>query len=106
MIPLFSINEVYHVCLKASVDTFEELAVHCKEFLDFKYKHDFVGDVLFDTFGFLVLEVVDLLRRVLRVMHNIVTSLRSINSMFMRIGFVILKNLTMQLVIRLSSIHL
>jgi len=29
---------------------FGEYAVHCKELPDFKYRHDFVRDVLFDIF--------------------------------------------------------
>jgi len=104
MIPLFSLNEVYPVCRNANLDTFGEHAVHCKEFLGFN-KHDFARDVLFDTFDFLAQEVVDLLRKVLRVMHNIVMSLRSMNSMFTRIGFTFLKGLTKQLVVCLPSIH-
>jgi len=105
MIPLFSLDLVYPVCHKANLDTFGEHAVHCKEFLSFKNKHDFARDVLFDTFDFLAQEVVDLLRRVLRVMHNIVMSLMSMNNMFTRIGFTFLKGLTMQLVVCLPSIH-
>ena len=43
MIPLFSIDEVCHVCHKACL-------VHCKELPGFKYRHGFVRDVLFDIF--------------------------------------------------------
>jgi len=50
MIPLFSIDEVCPVCRKACLDTFGEHVVHCKELPDFKYRHDFVRDVLFDIF--------------------------------------------------------
>ncbi|KAK2440731.1 hypothetical protein QL285_012108 [Trifolium repens] len=50
MIPLFPIDEVCHVCRKACLDNFGEHAVHCREFLGFKYRHDFVRDVLFDVF--------------------------------------------------------
>jgi len=50
MIPLFPINEVCHVFHKACLDTFGEHVVHCKELPDFKYRHDFVRDVLFDIF--------------------------------------------------------
>jgi len=50
MIPLFSIDEVCPVCRKACLDTFWEHVVHCKELPDFKYRHDFVRDVLFDIF--------------------------------------------------------
>ena len=50
MIPLFPIDEVCPVCRKACLDTFGEYVVHCKELPGFKYKHDFVKDVLFDIF--------------------------------------------------------
>ena len=50
MIPLFSIDEVCPVCRKACLDTFGEHVVHCKELFGFKYRHDFVRDVLFDIF--------------------------------------------------------
>jgi len=50
MIPLFPIDEVCPVCRKACLDIFGEHAVHCKELPGFKYKHDFVRDVLFDIF--------------------------------------------------------
>jgi hypothetical protein len=47
MIPLFPIDEVCHVCRKVCLDTFGE---HDKELPGFKYRHDFVRDVLFDIF--------------------------------------------------------
>jgi hypothetical protein len=50
MIPLFPIDEVCPVCRKACLDTFGEHFVHCKELFGFKYRHDFVRDVLFDIF--------------------------------------------------------
>jgi len=50
MIPLFLIDEVCLVCRKACLDTFGEHVVHCNEFPGFKYRHDFVRDVLFDIF--------------------------------------------------------
>ncbi len=50
MIPLFPVDEVCPVCRKACLDTFGEHAVHCKELPGFKYRHDFVRDVLFDIF--------------------------------------------------------
>ncbi|MCH92237.1 auxilin-like protein [Trifolium medium] len=50
MIPLFPIDEVFPVCRKACLDNFEEHAVHCRELPGFKYKHNFVRDVLFDIF--------------------------------------------------------
>lgn len=50
MIPLFPIDEVCLVFRKACLDTFGEHVIHYKEFLEFKHRHDFVGDVLFDIF--------------------------------------------------------
>jgi hypothetical protein len=50
MIPLFSIDEVCHICHKACLDNFGEHAVHCRELPGFKYRHDFVRDVFFDVF--------------------------------------------------------
>jgi len=38
------------VCCKACLDTFGEHVVHWKELPDFKYKHVFVRDVLFNIF--------------------------------------------------------
>nr|GEZ49743.1 zf-CCHC domain-containing protein/DUF4219 domain-containing protein/UBN2 domain-containing protein [Tanacetum cinerariifolium] len=57
----------------------------------------------FDTFGFLALEAVELLRRVQRVMHNNVMTPRSTDVVFKRIGFAIQKGLTARLVARLPS---
>jgi hypothetical protein len=59
----------------------------------------------FDTFGFLASEVVGLLHRVQKVMHNNVMSSRSMNVVFTRIGFAIQKGLAAQLVARLPSIQ-
>jgi hypothetical protein len=50
MIPLFPIDEVCPVCRKACLDQFGEHAVHCRELSGFKYRHDFVRDVLCDIF--------------------------------------------------------
>jgi len=50
MIPLFPIDEACFVCRKTCLDTFEEHVVYCKELPDFKCRHDFVRDVLFDIF--------------------------------------------------------
>ncbi|KAK2446469.1 hypothetical protein QL285_017276 [Trifolium repens] len=50
MIPLFPIDEVCPVCRKACLDNFGEHIVHCRELPGFKYRHDFVCDVLFDIF--------------------------------------------------------
>ncbi|XP_076889164.1 uncharacterized protein LOC143539850 [Bidens hawaiensis] len=50
MIPLFPVDEIYHVCYKACLDSYGKHAVHCKELPGFKYRHDLVRDVLFDIF--------------------------------------------------------
>ncbi|MCI52079.1 auxilin-like protein, partial [Trifolium medium] len=50
MIPLFPVDEVYSVDRKTCLDRFEEHVVHCRELLGFKYRNDFVRDVLFDVF--------------------------------------------------------
>ncbi|MCI11580.1 auxilin-like protein [Trifolium medium] len=50
MIPLFSIDEVCPVCRKACLYNFGDHTVHCRELPGFKYRHDFVQDVLFDIF--------------------------------------------------------
>ncbi|MCH86889.1 auxilin-like protein [Trifolium medium] len=59
----------------------------------------------FDTFDFLAPDVVDLLKRVQRVMHNKVVLPRSMDVVFQRLSFVIDKGLTAQLVVRLVFIH-
>ncbi|RHN39747.1 hypothetical protein MtrunA17_Chr8g0347241 [Medicago truncatula] len=48
MILLFHIDDMHPVCRKVCLDTFKEHAVHCKELHGFKYKHDFVKNVIFD----------------------------------------------------------
>nr|GEX02655.1 putative reverse transcriptase domain, PPM-type phosphatase domain, protein phosphatase 2C family [Tanacetum cinerariifolium] len=45
MILLFSVDAICLVCRKACLDSFGEHAVHCKELLGFKYRHDMVRDV-------------------------------------------------------------
>ena len=67
-------------------------------------QHAFIPFV-FDTFGFLAPEAVDLLHRVQKVMHSNVMSPKSMNVVFTRIGFAIQKGLAAQLVARLPSIH-
>lgn len=57
MIPLFPIDEVFHVCCKACLDTFEKHVIHCMELPGFKYQHDFVRDVLFNIFRSVVVYV-------------------------------------------------
>jgi hypothetical protein len=59
----------------------------------------------FDTFDFLV-EVVNLLKRVQKIMHNNVVSYRSMNIIFQILNFARQKSLTAQLIIRLSFIHM
>nr|GEX86755.1 putative reverse transcriptase domain-containing protein [Tanacetum cinerariifolium] len=49
MIPLFSVDEPCLVCRKVCLDSFGEHAVHCKELPGFKYRHDFIRDVLYDV---------------------------------------------------------
>jgi hypothetical protein len=51
MILLFSIDGVCHVCRKACLDNFGEHAIHCRELLGFKYRHDFIQDAFFDFLG-------------------------------------------------------
>lgn len=50
MIPLHPIDEVCPIWYKVCLDTLGEKAIHCKDFCDFKYKHDFIRDVLFYIF--------------------------------------------------------
>jgi len=50
MIPLFPIDDVCPLCRKACLNTFGKHTVHYKELSDFKYKHGFDRDVLFDIF--------------------------------------------------------
>ncbi|KAJ0622355.1 putative exostosin [Helianthus annuus] len=49
MIPLFPVDEPCPVCRKACLDSFGEHAIHCKELSGFKYRHDWVRDVLCDV---------------------------------------------------------
>jgi hypothetical protein len=49
MIPLFPRDAPCPVCRKACLDQFGEHAVHCRDMPGFKYRHDFVRDVLFDV---------------------------------------------------------
>jgi hypothetical protein len=51
-------------------------------------QHAFIPFV-FNTFGFLVHEVVDILKRVQRVIHNNMVSSRSLNILFKMIDFII-----------------
>lgn len=48
--PPFLIDEVCTIWCKACLYTFGGHAIQCKELPVFKYKHDFVSDVLFDIF--------------------------------------------------------
>ncbi|GKE70005.1 hypothetical protein Tco_1528077 [Tanacetum coccineum] len=63
-------------------------------------QHVFVPFV-FDTFGFLALEAVELLNKVQRVMHSNVMTHRSTNIVSKRISFAIQKGVAAQLVARL-----
>jgi hypothetical protein len=59
----------------------------------------------FDTFGFLPLEVVNLLNRVQKVMHSNIVPPRYMNVMFQRLSFVIKKDLAAQLVACQLFVH-
>ncbi|KAJ0491738.1 putative exostosin [Helianthus annuus] len=48
MIPMYSEDETCPFCRKACMDKYGEHAIHCKELLGFKYRHDWVRDVLGD----------------------------------------------------------
>ncbi|KAM0014048.1 putative exostosin [Helianthus debilis subsp. tardiflorus] len=48
MIPLYPEDETCPICRKACMDKYGEHAVHCKELPGFKYRHDWVRDVLWD----------------------------------------------------------
>ncbi|CAK8569707.1 unnamed protein product [Lathyrus sativus] len=50
MIHLFPIDEVFPVCCNTCLDTFGEHTIYCKELPGFKYRHDFIMDILFDIF--------------------------------------------------------
>lgn len=50
MIFLFPIDDVFLILRKTCLITFEEQTIHFKELLEFKYRHDFVRDVLFEIF--------------------------------------------------------
>ena len=49
MIPLFPPDDSCPICKKACLDRFGEHALHCKELPGFKYRHDWVRDVLWDV---------------------------------------------------------
>jgi len=63
---------------------------------------------VFDTFAYLGSDIIDLLHRVQRVMHNNVMSSRSMNVVFMKIDFSIQKCLAAHIVACLPfiGIHL
>ncbi|KAF5786988.1 hypothetical protein HanXRQr2_Chr10g0447771 [Helianthus annuus] len=48
MIPMYPEDETCPICRKACMDKDGEHAVHCKELSGFKYRHDWVWDVLWD----------------------------------------------------------
>ena len=54
----------------------------------------------FDTFEFLAPDIVDLLQRVQKIMHNNIVSPRSMNIVFKMIDFVIQKELAAHVVVR------
>jgi hypothetical protein len=58
----------------------------------------------FDTFGFLALEAVDLLKRIQKFMHSNIMSHRFMDAVFQRLSFAIQKGLAAQLIARLPFI--
>jgi uncharacterized circularly permuted ATP-grasp superfamily protein len=62
------------------------------------FQHAFIP-LVFDIFGFLASEAVELLKRVQRVMHSNVMTPRSMDVVFRRLGFAIQKGLAAQLVV-------
>jgi hypothetical protein len=62
-------------------------------------QHTFIP-FAWDTFGFLTPDVVDLLQRVQKIMHNNIVSPRSMNIVFKMIDFVIQKELAAHVVVR------
>jgi hypothetical protein len=69
-----------------------------------KNQHVFI-QFAFDAFDFLALETVDLLHRIQKVVRSNVMSPMSMNVVFTINDFVIQKNLVVQLVVHLPSIH-
>nr|GFA08648.1 putative reverse transcriptase domain-containing protein [Tanacetum cinerariifolium] len=121
MIPLFSVDAICLICRKAWISAMKETPVNFltdpsngrstlrpadilaalkvasgkvtkHEKACFENQHVFILFV-FDSFGFLALEAVELLSRVQQVMHNNVMKPRSTDVVFKRIGFVIQKGL-------------
>jgi hypothetical protein len=72
-----------HATLKAASSKVAKHEKSCSE-----NQHGFIP-FAFDTFGFLALEVVDLLKKVQRVIHSKIVSHRSLNVVFRRIDFAI-----------------
>jgi hypothetical protein len=60
-------------------------------------QHIFIS-FAFDIFGFLTLEVVNLLKKIQTTMHSNIVSPRSMNVVFQRLDFAIRKGLAAQLV--------
>ena len=61
---------------------------------------------VFDTFGFLAPDAVDLLNRVQKVVHSNVSVHKNRNFVFSRIGFAIQKGVAAQLVAHLPATSL
>ncbi|RHN56102.1 hypothetical protein MtrunA17_Chr5g0425751 [Medicago truncatula] len=124
MISLFPIDEVCPVCRKACLDTFGEHVVYCvgpfivgmavlkvasskvakheKAYSD--DQHAFIPFVFY-PFSFLAPEAINLLHRVQNVMYGNIMSPKSMNVVFMRIGFAFRKDLVTQYIARLLSIQ-
>ncbi|KAJ0552955.1 putative exostosin [Helianthus annuus] len=95
-----SVFMVDQAALKAASD---KVTKHEKSYLN--NEHMFILFV-FDTFGFLVPKVVDLLSRVQRVMHSNIMTPRSMDVVFKRLSFAIKKGVAVQLVACLLSISI
>ncbi|GJR92752.1 RNA-directed DNA polymerase, eukaryota, reverse transcriptase zinc-binding domain protein [Tanacetum coccineum] len=94
---VFDFLIVRHAALKAASC---KVTKYEKAFI--KNQHVFIPFV-FDTFGFLAPEAVELLNRVQRVMHSNIMTPRFTNIVFKRISFAIQKGFMAQLVARLPS---
>ncbi|KAJ0552948.1 putative exostosin [Helianthus annuus] len=95
-----SVFMVDQAALKAASD---KVTKHEKSYLN--NEHVFIL-LVFDTFGFLVPKVVDLLSRVQRVMHSNIMTPRSMDVVFKRLSFAIKKGVAVQLVVCLLSISM
>jgi hypothetical protein len=61
---------------------------------------------MFDTFGFLASDAVNILKKLQRVMHNNAISSKSLDVVFKRICFTIKKKISNELIVHLFFIQL